>query len=163
MRNQRGFTLVEALVTTALFITMVLAVQTVTLNMTRQGIKVNQKARLQKIARSVLYQLASASQRFPGLVRDARFADPNFQPFDDANIADQSCFNDDGGQVALTAVDCTFKVSSYQVQMVTTDYAYGSDLAPLPLYRLYVRFSYTENGIGKTFIVSQFLTPSLWQ
>lgn len=163
MKNQRGFTLVEALVTTALFVTMVMAIQTVTLNMTRGGIKVNQKARLQKIARSVLYQLASASQRFPGIVRDARFADPKFQAFDDPTIADQTCFNEEGGQVALDAKDCVFKVSSYQVQMVSTDYAYGSDLAPLPLYRLYVRFRYNEDATVKTFVVSQFLTPSLRQ
>jgi hypothetical protein len=161
--NDRGFTLIEALITTALFIIMVMAVQSLTLDLARDGLKVSKKARMQKIARTVMYQLVTSSERFPGVPRDARFDSPVFQPFDDNTVSDQLCYNDDGGQTTVGATDCTVYVSSYKVQMVSKEYAAGSDLRLLPLYRLNVRFKFKDNGADRSIVLTQFLTPSLRQ
>ncbi|MGZ3721961.1 MAG: PulJ/GspJ family protein [Bdellovibrionales bacterium] len=161
--NNRGFTLVEAMVTSALFIIMVMALQTVSLNMANDGLRVAQKSRLQKIARSVVYQISNTTRHYPGASRDARFDNPAFQAFDDPTIADQSCFNDEGGQTPLQAPDCTYQVSSYQVQMASTEFAAGSDVRMMPLYRISIRFKYKEGTTAKSFVITKFSTESLWQ
>lgn len=163
MRNEKGFSLVEILVANAILIIAIMAIQTVVLHVNTQGIRVAQRSRLQKIGRTVINQLTETARKYPAVSRDARFDDPNFTAFDDPNIAEQTCYTEEGGSTLLTSPDCLFRVSYYQVQMVNLTFTAGSDLRPMPLYRLYIRFTYPENGKTKEFIVTQFLTPTLWQ
>lgn len=163
IKNEKGLSLVEILVANAILIIAVMAIQSVVLHVNTQGIRVAQRSRLQKIGRTVINQLTENARKYPAASRDARFDDPNFTAFDDPNIAEQTCYTEEGGQTTLNGADCLFKVSYYQIQMVNMSFTAGSDLRPMPLYRLYIRFTYPENGKTKEFIVTQFLTPTLWQ
>jgi prepilin-type N-terminal cleavage/methylation domain-containing protein len=163
LSNQKGFTLVEILVASAILIFAIMAIQTVILHVTTEGVRVNQRSRLEKVARAVIYELTENARKYPAAARDARFDDPNFQAFDDNSIADQSCYTEEGGSTSTSSPDCLFRVSSYKIQMANSTFAAGSDLRPMPLYRLFIRFTYPENGKTKQFIVTQFLTPTLWQ
>lgn len=163
LAGQKGFTLVEILIASALLVVAIMAIQAVILHVTTEGIRVNQRSRLEKVARAVIYQLTENARKYPAVARDARFDDPNFQAFDDNSVADQSCYTEEGGSTSTSSPDCLFRVSSYKIQMVNSTFAPGSDLRPMPLYRLFIRFTYPENGKIKKFIVTQFLTPTLWQ
>lgn len=163
IKNQKGLSLVEILVANAILVIAIMAIQSVVLHVNSQGIRVAQRSRLQKIGRTVVNQLTESARKFPPAPRDSRFDDPNFTAFDDPNIAEQTCYTEEGGMTSVGGPDCLFRVSYYQIQMHNMTFAAGSDLRPMPLYRLYIRFTYPENGKTKQFIVTQFLTPTLWQ
>lgn len=162
--NRRGITLVEMIIAIALLAVITFGVQTMILNMVGGAAQIKQRAKLQKIVRSMMYRISNDTRYVPGAVRDARFDAPDFVPFDDPTVADRACFDQEGGSIAPTSGPaCAYDVSYYRLQMVDGKFGPASDLGRLPLYRLYLRVKYTENRVPKQFFISQFMTSVLSQ
>lgn len=161
--NQRGFTMIEVVIGSALVVTATFAIYSASLFTIKQGLKVERRSQFERIARILLQNISDKGLRYPGMLADSRFDNPTFQPFDDPTIADLTCFTKDGIETKPTNSDCLYNVSWYQLQQTDTEFASNNDMRPLPLYRLFIRIRYVENGQNKEFFISQFLTPGLWQ
>lgn len=168
--NRRGVTLIEMAVAIGLLGVVAVGVQSVIVNLVKEGSQIKQRAKLQKIARSLLYQVSTGTKGLPGPVRGERFLDPAYKPFDDEALAERKCFDAEGGPSPAPAtmadpapVDCAYDIAYYRLQMFDEKFGPSSDIGKLPLYRLYVRIRYKENGASREFYLSQFVTPVLSQ
>lgn len=166
-RDARGMGLLEALLASAILGGLVYFATSVTVNINVAEKGIERRSSFGKIARSLVQEIVSRQANQPGFARTGAFLDPDYKPFDDVNVATQTCFSVDGSQVDLTAANCSIKASYYRLQMADGRFPAASDLAKIPLYRIYMRFSYFEDEGGKPtakeFYISQFMTPTLTQ
>lgn len=161
--NHKGLSIIEMLVASALLGVVALAIHTVVANLIRGGARVEQKVSLQKIVRSLIYQVSTREQNLPGVIPDSRFSNPAFDPYNDPTIANETCFTRTGEEGSSNSPDCFYKIKYFRLQIIDTKFKQGSDLGRLPLVRLQVKISYTENRKPKDIYVSQFLTSYLSQ
>lgn len=161
--NNRGLSIVEMLVASVLLVIVAFGVQTVVTGLIKGGTKIEQKVSLQKIVRSLIYQISTKQQNQPGVIPDARFANAGFDPYADPEIGTQTCYNKTGVEVQLTDIDCFYTVRYFRVQVLDTKFSANSDVAKIPLTRLQIKISYVDNKEKKNLFLSQFQTSFLSQ
>lgn len=161
--NRRGLSIVEMMVASALLCIVAFSIQTVVTNLIKGGAKVEQRVSLQKIVRSLIYQISTKEQNLPGVIPDSRFSSASFDPYSDPTIVSETCFSKSGDELPTSDLDCFYKVKYYRLQIVDTKFKTGSDLGRLPLVRLQIKISYVENKLPKDLFVSQFMTSFLSQ
>ena len=161
--NNRGLSIVEMLVASVLLVIVAFGVQTVVTGLIKGGTKVEQKVSLQKIVRSLIYQVSTKQQNQPGIIPDARFANPNFDAYSDPDIGNQTCYNRTGVEVKTTDTDCFYTVRYFRLQVLDTKFKATSDVAKIPLTRLQIKISYLDAKEKKDLYLSQFSTSFLAQ
>jgi hypothetical protein len=161
--NNRGLSIVEMLVASVLLVIVAFGVQTVVTGLIKGGTKVEQKVSLQKIVRSLIYQISTRQQNQPGVIPDARFANSSFDPYADPEISTQTCYNKSGIEVGIADIGCFYTVRYFRLQILDTKFSATSDVAKIPLTRLQIKISYVDGKENKNLYLSQFQTSFLSQ
>lgn len=161
--NNHGLSIVEMLVASVLLVIVAFGTQTIVTNLIKSGTKVEQKVSLQKIVRSLIYQIATKEQNTPGVIPDSRFANPSFDPYADPEIGSHSCYNRNGVEVQLADQDCFYNIRYFRIQVLDTKFAAGSDVGKIPLTRLQIKISYIDGKENKDLFISQFISSYLSQ
>jgi prepilin-type N-terminal cleavage/methylation domain-containing protein len=159
--SQRGFSLIEVLVAAGIFSISILVITFATSQTSVQSGLLEQRSGLQRVVPAILLQASQAEAGYPGWLSSQVSA----QPYDDLKISTQLCFDIEGNAVALNSTTCYFHASYYRQNVEDTKFVSGSDLAALPLTRLYLRVRYYANNstTPTDFFVSQFMTQVLAQ
>lgn len=162
-RCQRGFTLVEIVVGSAILSVSVLICFSIITVVTEEYKKLSHRAQASQLVKSFLANLSSEVRNDPAQVVGPQAYDPSFDPLSSAANTTLTCFDRTGLRVALDNAACFYRITYIVLQIMDSRMLSTSDLAPLPLKRIFMRIDYTENEIAKSVRLSQLLTPVLMQ
>lgn len=150
IKNRKGVTIVELVVSSAILAILVFAIMSMKQVVFKMSQGVIQRSSNARIIFAIQEELVKEMDSLPfrlnaTFLTGATFDQTAYEAsFDDAN-AQQSCYNKEGIQIPVTTDEvCEFKVSYYRVQEV--DRNYTGDLSRIPLSRLVMRLSYMDKN-----------------
>lgn len=163
----QGFTIVEALLGSLIFVIVSLAVFSTVILATRYQAKIESRTSLTKVMNSIIFQISSQDLNYPPFSNSTQFLVPGYDPFADANLSTFQCYNANGDSVTLDSPECQYNFSYYRVQIRDSKFDSNSDLAPLPMTRLNIKVQYkAKTGTGvedKVLYMSRIFTSQLTQ
>lgn len=153
--------MIEILVAAAMLGVAIFIVTTVIRVMQVQTHDVVTKGDLPKVVESVLSRVNVSEIMYPGWPESVIAASQD--PYEDPALSTRLCFRKDGYEVPLNSQTCYYKVSYYRQVMSDGKFAANSDLAILPMNRVFIRIRRDEGGRTVDTFVSRFFTHVLNQ
>lgn len=150
LRNRKGVTIVELVVSSAILAILVFAIMSLKQIVFKMSQGVIQRSSNARIIYAIQEELVKEMDSLPfrdnaTFITGASFDQAAYEASFNDSSAQQSCYNKEGIEIPVTTESvCEFKVSYYRVQEV--DRNYTGDLAKVPLSRLVMRLGYTDKN-----------------